>query len=182
MFALGVPIALGVTLVASRFVPVFYGDGFEPVIGLITVLAFMIPVIGCSNVIGIQLLVPSGREKLLTASVAIGAGVNVVLNLGLIYFYASTGAAIASLVAEAVVTAVQFFFVRKELKITRILKISVRYILFGIVMTAVGLVAAHFAPDGIVGIAVIALPCVAIYGGLLVVTRDPVFALFKKNK
>ena len=183
VFALGVPMAIGVTLVASRFVPVFYGEGFEPVVGLITILAFMIPVIGCSNVIGIQLLVPTGREKLLTASVAVGAVVNFLLNLGLIYFFASTGAAVASLIAETAVTATQFFFVRREIKIGRILKLLLRYSVFGAVMAAVGVGMSHIAPGGILGIAVIALPCIAVYGGLLVVTKDPVFAFFKnRNK
>ena len=182
VFALSIPIALGITLVASRFVPVFYGEGFEPVIPLLIVLSAMIPVIGCSNVIGIQLLVPSGREKLLTVSVSVGAVVNVLLNLGLIYFFASVGAAVASLLAEIVVTSVQFFFVRKEIRIGRILKIALRYLLFGLLMAALGFVISLFAPGGILGIALIVLPCIAVYGGLLVATKDPVFAMFKRNK
>lgn len=182
VFALSIPIAFGVTLVASRFVPIFYGDGFEPVVPLLMVLSFMIPVIGCSNVIGIQLLVPSGREKLLTVSVSVGALVNVILNLGLIYWYASTGAAIASLLAEIVVTSVQFFFVRKEIRVIRIIKIALRYVLFGGLMAAVGFVVSMFAPDGIVGLVLIVMPCVVVYGGLLVMTKDPVFTMFKKVK
>ncbi len=182
VFAIGLPMAVGCMLILSRFVPIFYGAGFEPVIPIISILVFMFPVLGCSNVIGIQLLVPTGREKLLTVSVVVGACVNVVLNLFLIYFFAAKGAALASVVAELAVTSVQFWFVRKEIKLSQVLKIFARYVLFTLIMGAVGLAIAHFAMGGILGIIIIALPCVAVYGTLLLLTKDPVFAFFKNTK
>ena len=180
-FALGLPMAVGCMLILSRFVPIFYGTGFEPVIPIIRVLVWMFPVLGCSNVIGIQLLVPTGREKYLTLSVIVGAVVNVALNAVLIYYYKAMGAAIASVIAECAVTATQFIVVRRELKITRVFKIFVRYAAFTAVMGAVGLAVAHFAPSGILGIAVIAVPCVVVYGALLLLLRDPVFVFFKNR-
>lgn len=182
IFALSVPMAVGVVLVASRFVPVFYGEGFDPVIKLLIALSPMLTILGCSNVIGVQLLVPTGRERLLTASVVVGAIVNVVLNLFLIKHLASLGAVIASLFAEAAVTGVQFFFVRREIKLLSILRLSVRYILFGGIMGGVGAVISRFAPDGLWGLSLVALPCIAVYGVLLLVTRDPVIRFFKKAK
>ena len=182
VFALGLPMAIGTMLILSRFVPIFYGDRFEPVIPIISILVFMFPVIGCSNVIGIQLLVPTGRENKLTTSVIAGAVVNVVLNTFFIWFFAARGAALASVIAEIAVTAVQLCFVRKEIKVTRVLKIFARYAIFTGIMGAVGLVVSHFAMGGILGIAVIAIPCVIVYGALLVLTKDPVFAFFKNTK
>ena len=179
VFALSVPMAIGVILVASRFVPVFYGAGFAPVVPLLSVLVLMLPILGCSNVMGIQLFVPTGREKLLTLSVAMGAVVNFALNLVLIRFYASMGAVIASLTAEAVVTGVQFFFARKEISVFSVLRSFLRYLLFGGIMGAVGIGMSFIAPSGILGMAVIAIPCVAVYGGLLLITKDPVFEFFK---
>ena len=180
-FALGLPMAVGCVLILSRFVPIFYGTGFEPVIPIIRVLVWMFPVLGCSNVIGIQLLVPTGREKYLTLSVIVGAVVNVILNSIFIYYYQAMGAAIASVVAECAVTATQFIVVRRELKFTRVLRIFARYALLTAIMGAVGLIAAHFAPSGILGIAVIAAPCVVVYGAMLLLLRDPVFAFFKNR-
>ena len=182
VFALGLPMAAGTMLILSRFVPIFYGSGFEPVIPIICILVFMFPVLGCSNVIGIQLLVPSGRERSLTVSVIVGALVNVVLNAFLIVYFAARGAALASVIAELAVTAVQFWFVRKEIKISRVLRIFARYALFTVIMGVVGLAVAYFAADGIFGIALIALPCVIVYAALLFVTKDPVFAFFKNAR
>jgi O-antigen/teichoic acid export membrane protein len=175
-------LAVGVVLILSRFVPVFYGPGFEPVIPIIQVFVLMFPILGCSNVIGLQYLVPTGREKLLTVSVFSGALVNVVLNLFLIRAFAARGAAIASVVAELVVSAVQFYFVRREIRVISVLKLLFRYGIFAAIMGGVGYTVSLYAPQGILGIALIVLPCVAIYGILLLVTRDPVFSVFKKSK
>ena len=181
IFALGLPMAAGVALILSRFVPLFYGGGFEPVIPIIFVLACMFPILGCSNVIGIQYLVPTGREKWLTLSVLCGAGVNVILNLFFIWQWQALGAAIASVVAELAVTAVQFFIVRKEISLAKVLKLLLRYAVFTAVMGGIGYLLYRIAPGGALGIAVIVLPCVLLYGGLLVVTRDPILAFFLKR-
>ena len=182
IFALGLPLAVGVVLILSRFVPIFYGPGFEPVIPIIQVFVLMFPILGCSNVIGLQYLVPTGREKLLTVSVFAGALVNVVLNLFLIRAFAARGAAIASVVAELVVSVVQFYFVRREIRVLSVLKLLLRYGIFAAIMGGVGYAVSLYAPQGILGIALIVLPCVALYGILLLLTRDPVLGVFKKSK
>lgn len=182
VFALGMPIAVGVPIVADRFVPIFYGEGFEPVAPLISVLAVMVLIIGCSNVVGIQLLVPTEREKLLTVSVVAGAVVNLFLNLWLIRLWGSTGAAIASLAAELAVTGVQFFFVRREISVLKVLKILLRYLLYGGIMGAVGLGASRLASEGFWGFAIVVASCAVTYGGLLLVTRDKALNVFRRRK
>lgn len=179
IFALGLPMAAGCMLILSRFVPVFYGEGFAPVIPIIRILCIMFPIIGCSNVVGIQLLVPTGREKYLTRSVIVGAGVNVVLNAVMIPLWAAFGAAIASVIAEGAVTATQLFAVRRELNLRAIAKSFLRYLLLTALMIVVGLPLSKIAPDGILGVAVIALPCVLAYGALLLLLRDPVLSFFR---
>lgn len=70
--------------------------------------------IGLTNILGIQMLVPLGREKTVLYSEIAGAVTDVILNLILIPRYASAGAAIGTLVAEAVVLGVQFASLRTE--------------------------------------------------------------------
>lgn len=182
IFALGLPMAAGVNLIISRFVPIFYGAGYESVIPIINVLVLMFPVLGCSNIIGIQLLVPSGREKLLTCSVIAGAAANVILNLIMIGHFQALGAAIASVCAEFIVTAVQFWFVRKEIKVLPVLKIFLRYACFTAVMWGIGFVISRFVGTGITGIIIIIIPCVLVYGLLLLVSKDPIFGFLKMRK
>lgn len=68
--------------------------------------------IGVSNVTGIQVLTPTGREKEVLYSVIAGAILNLILNAILIPRVASVGAAFSTLLAELVVIIVQGFFLR----------------------------------------------------------------------
>ena len=82
-------------------------------------MATLLPIIGLSNVIGIQYLVTTKRESLLTRSVCIGAAANFVMNMILIHQLYSYGAAIASVISEVIITAVQLYFIRNELSIPK---------------------------------------------------------------
>lgn len=68
--------------------------------------------IGVTNILGIQMLVPMGKEKVVLYSEIAGAVVDVVINALLIPQYTSTGAAIGTLIAEFVVFIVQFYALR----------------------------------------------------------------------
>lgn len=64
---------------------------------------------------GGQILVPLGYERIVLYSVISGAITDLVINFMLIPEFASSGAAIGTLVAEAVVLIVQYFSVRKQI-------------------------------------------------------------------
>lgn len=72
--------------------------------------------IGLSNITGIQMLIPMGKEKVVLKSEVVGALDNVLFNSLLIPQYGTEGAAIGTLVAESVVLLVQMFSLKKELK------------------------------------------------------------------
>lgn len=131
---LAVPMALGLFSVASNMIPWFLGYEFKKSILLTQILSFLIIFIGISNITGIQYMVPTGRQKLLTISVACGAALNFILNIILIKMYQSVGAAISSIVAECMITCIQLFLVKNEISITFIIKSAVKYIISGIIM------------------------------------------------
>lgn len=70
--------------------------------------------IGITNILGIQILVPLGKEKTVLLSEIAGAVTDIVLNAILIPYFASAGAAIGTLIAEFVVLIVQFYSLRFE--------------------------------------------------------------------
>lgn len=178
IFALSLPLSAGTMIVASRFVPIFFGDGYAPVVGLIQLLAVMLPIIGCSNIIGMQLFVPTGREHLLTRSVLIGAGVNVALNTMFISMWGSVGAALASVIAELAVTGTQMYLARKEISVFQIAKLFARYLILTAIMSAVGVAVAWFTGADMISMVVIILACVIVYGGVLLLGKDRVLQLF----
>lgn len=182
IFALGMPVAMGMWVIAPRFVPVFYGEGFEPVIPLLRLLSVLVLVVGCSNVTGIQYLVPTGKERYLTRSVAIGAVINFFLNLLWIGKYQAMGAATASLIAEVCVTAIQLFTVRKELYLKPILHLFFRYFAITMAMSVLTFTIELFAPAGILGLSIIIVSSVVLYGLGLILLRDPIILFFVEKQ
>lgn len=131
------PLCFGLIGISDNFVPWFFGPGYESVSMLLKISGFIIIAIGISNITGIQYLVPTKREKLLTISVVSGAFVNFCLNLILIPKYQATGAMTASVLAEVVVTCVQLYCIRNELSVFRITSLLKKYAFASILMLLV---------------------------------------------
>ena len=113
---LSVPAAVYFMMFARESIMVLAGYGFsgavKPMITIMPAVVF----IGISNIIGIQMLVPEGREKTVVKAALSGAAVDLALNFMLIPAYASSGAAAATLAAEICVTGFMMLSVRRDLK------------------------------------------------------------------
>lgn len=134
VFLLSFPLTLGIISVAKSFVPIFFGSGYDKVVPIMMILSPILVFIGMSNVIGIQYLLPTKRQKQYTISVVCGAVTNFSLNLILIKYYGAIGAAIGTLVAELIVTTVQILYVKNDMDIKKILKSTWQYLIASIVM------------------------------------------------
>jgi O-antigen/teichoic acid export membrane protein len=87
----------------------------DPYLGALPALRIIMPTllfIGLSNITGIQILTPHGKEKFVLYSVSIGAAVNFVLNLILIPKLGAAGTALGTLTAEIVVLLTQLWFLK----------------------------------------------------------------------
>lgn len=172
VWLLGVPLCFGLVMVSTNLVPWFYGAGFEEVSSLLTVLSFLILSIGISNVTGIQYLIPTKRQKVFTLTVLAGAVVNVLLNLILIPRMYALGAAIASVVAETVVTLVQLYIVRKELLFSKIMGCSRNYLFSGCLMALVLSMERRYLEPSILNTFLMIGTGACIYFTVLFVIRD----------
>ena len=86
-------------------------------LGAVVPMQFIMPTllfIGLTNILGIQILVPTGREKVVLYSVIVGAVTDVVCNLLLIPRYLAVGAALSNMIAEAAVLVFQTVALRRE--------------------------------------------------------------------
>lgn len=90
--------------------------------------------IGISNIIGLQYLVTTGNEYYLTKSVVLGAIVNFGLNMFFIRWWQATGATLASVIAEVVITVFQLWVVRDFLPVVNYMKSMKNYLVAAIVM------------------------------------------------
>ena len=109
------PAAVYFMLFAGESISLIAGSGFAGAVLPMTVIMPSVVFIGISNIIGIQMLVPSGREKTVVTAALIGAAVDLVLNLILIPAFASAGAAAATLAAEICVTGYMLYSVRDRI-------------------------------------------------------------------
>lgn len=169
---LAFPLMLGIISVAYHFVPVFYGEGYEKVIVLLCVISPIIVLVCLSNVTGNQYLLPTKQQNKYTISVVIGAIVNFILNLLLIKSWASVGASIATVIAEFSVTTTQFILIRKEIKLSNVIKISYKYMLSSVVMFLFSIVIGLLIKRNIIAVSLQVFVSVFIYFMMLIVLKD----------
>jgi len=118
VFLLSSPLVVYFIIYAKQGVYLLSGSAYT---GAIEPMQFIMPtllLIGITNILGIQILVPTSREKIVLFSEIFGAVVDVTINALLIPIMKSTGAAIGTLVAEAVVLVVQCWALRLEIRET----------------------------------------------------------------
>lgn len=172
---LGIPLCFGLIGIAPNMVPWFFGPGFDKVVILLSVLSLLILAIGINNVTGMQYLIPTKRQNLFTMTVLIGAGVNFALNLVLIRYFKSVGAAIASVTAETVIAAVQLWMIRKELSVIKIVVSSWHYVVSGGIMLTLLTVAGKRMTPSIGHTALLIASGAMVYFILLLLLRDSFF-------
>ena len=131
---LTIPMMFGLIAIASKFVPWYYGEGFDGVTSILIVTSPILVAIGLSGITGVQYLVQTGRQKEFTISVVAGAIINVILNIIFIHAFKGTGAAIASVISELSIFAIQVYYLKEKFPINKILKLSIKCLESGIVM------------------------------------------------
>lgn len=169
---LAFPLMFGTISIAYKFVPVFYGSGYDKVAPLMCVVSPIIVFIGLSNVTGTQYLLPTKQQNKYTTSVIIGAIVNFVLNIVLIKKYASIGASIATVIAEFCVTLTQFLLIRNEIKFKEIFSMIYKYIVAAIIMFVCSILIGNFISNNAFSILVQIIVSSIIYFVVLLMMND----------
>jgi O-antigen/teichoic acid export membrane protein len=100
------------------------------------IFSLLIIVVGLNNAVGKQVLMPVGRQTDYNRSVILGAFVNFGLNFLLNPRFYSVGAVIASVAAETSILLAFIYFSRDYIRLTWIIKASVKYLAAGAVMFA----------------------------------------------
>ena len=110
------PIIAGVLIVNDDFVQFFLGQDFQDAKYAIAIMIFRMFFIGWTNIMGIQILIPHNKNKEFMISTTVPAIVSVGLNLIFLPKLGFIGAAIVSVLTEALVWGIQLYFTRTYLK------------------------------------------------------------------
>ena len=169
---ISIPMALGLYAISDNLVHWFLGSDFNKSIILLKIVSFIIIFIGLSNVTGIQYLVPTNKQNKLTFSVVIGAIINFSLNLVLINLYKSIGAAISSVIAECVIALIQFYIVKDEISLIKVLKNAVKYFVSAVCMFCIIMIIAKYLDSSFINTIIITIVGSIIYFAILIILKD----------
>lgn len=172
VLVLAFPLMFGIISVANKFVPIFYGSGYEKVVYLIITISPILVAIGLSNVVGTQYLLPTKKQKEFTISVTLGAITNVVLNAILIRIWKSIGASIATVMAEFAVTGIQFYLARKEISIIEVVRIAKNYFVASIIMFCISIILGKIINNNMLSIILQASCGGIVYLIVLIILKD----------
>lgn len=112
VFAGGLPVTVGGILVAASLIAFIFGPSYAPSVVPLQVLLLVVPVSLFRNVAQ-AVLIAHERQDLMLRTVAWAAAVNVVLNILLIARWGMIGAAVATVVTEAVRTVLALHYARR---------------------------------------------------------------------
>jgi len=99
-------------LLADRFITLFYVDQFSDSVVVFQILALFIPLRLISIITG-TLLTSIDKQNMRTISVGLSALVNIILNIGLIYYLGFIGASIATVLSEIFLYFVFIYFIHR---------------------------------------------------------------------
>ena len=173
VFLLSFPLMFGIISISNEFVPIFFGSGYDKTIILINIISPIVLLMGIANVIGTQYLLPTKKQKEYTISVTVGLVVNFFLNWILITKFDSIGASIATVLSQLVVDLLQIRNIKNEVSFLELIKLSLKYLISGIVMFLVCLIVKQFIKDNIViSLVVQIMVGVVVYFGTLIMLKD----------
>lgn len=172
MFLLSIPCAVGLSVLSEPIILLLSGSKYTEAIPVMRMMNPIIVVIGMGSLLGSQILIPMGKEKYTLVSEIIGAVSNFTLNIILIQKYKAFGAAIATLTAEALVTATQLFFARKYFSLKRFFYPMLVYLFDAGIMAVVVLFFGSFFESQITRLFVGILAGVATYVLVLVIEKN----------
>lgn len=128
------PMIFGMLVINQDFISIFLGPDFQEVRFAITIMVWRIFFIGWTNIMGIQILIPHGKNKEFMMSTTLPALFSLLLNLLLIPYLGFLGAAITSVVSEFLVWLIQFYATREQLQELTIFKPLLKIIAAALLM------------------------------------------------
>ena len=167
--ALAYPFMFGLASISLTLAPKYFGPGYEPVGKAMMIESIVILMIGWSNALGVQYLLPLNKVKQFTTSVTIGAIVNIILNIPLINMFGLNGAMWSTVISECSVTAYQLWTVRNLLSYKILFADSWKYFISSLIMFLIVFGMNRVLADAWLMMSIEILTGIIIYFGLILV-------------
>ena len=173
VFLISIPLTVYFILYAKEGILFLSGNAYSKAILPMQVIMPTLIFIGLTNIMGIQILVPLGREKIVLYSEIAGAIVDLFINILLIPRMAATGAAIGTLIAELAVWIVQFVALRYDI-IEAYKKVKYFEIILGIIIASMlSIWIKLFRLGSFITLVLTAIVFFGTYGVTLIIAKEP---------
>lgn len=175
IFLLSLPMMTGCFMLIDEFVPVFFGDGYEPVVQVIQMLSILYVVLSLGRLFG-TLLIAEDKQNRYTMAVTIASIVNFGLNFAFLKFtsFGALGVSIASVSAECVATTIQFYYIRDIVSIDSLFKSLKTYTYPTIIMTLVLIALRMLLKSNVFMMLIQVVIGIVIYFGILIIKKDQI--------
>jgi O-antigen/teichoic acid export membrane protein len=170
---MSLPIVIYFVFYAKEAIVFLSGQDYLPAVVPMQIIMPTIFLIGLTNIMGIQILVPQGREKMVLYSEIVGAIVDLILNVLLIPRYGCAGAAIGTLAAESAVLVVQMYTL-KDFIGSVIKEIKSWKIILACIVASIAAAAAHQIPltNNFIMLVWTAVVFFCVYGAVLLLLKE----------
>ena len=180
IFFAGFACCFGIMGVAKTFVPLFFGPGYAPVVEIIYVFSPIIVIIGISDCLGSQYYNPIGKRKQSAKFLIVGSFVNLCLNLVLIPKFGAYGAAIASVIAESVISVLYVKFSEGYGRVRLLIETGAKKLIAGVGMFFVVYSMNRLHINSLILVFLEVIVGAVVYGLLLLFLRDEwIYEMFK---
>ena len=174
------PCGLGIIIVAPQLMIVLFGPSFKNGIITLRIAALLIYALGFSNLFGTQVLLTVGCEKKLFFSTIVGAISNICMNAILIPLYNQNGAALASVISEALVTFITYRYSIKYIKMKIDKKIFIDAFISVLFMTIAVVVMSDIITAELISLLLSVIVGIFIYLLINYILKNPIYFELKR--
>lgn len=175
-----IPSAIGMELLSEPIILVLFGDAYFDSIAVLRILSVLLVIFSVAYLLGHLVLMASGKEKYILYASSTGAVINFILNSILIPRYMQNGAAIASVIAELLVTIVLIYFSRRYFSLKIRANFFVSFVVALVAMSVTVVALYSVLRMGVVSLCIIVVAAVVVYALVLILLRnDMVTGLLK---
>ncbi len=150
VFLINLPVIIIVILFLEQILDIFFGQEYIAAANPLRLLAIGMFFISFSE-IGRSLLSTAGKSKVILANLLISSSLLIILSIILIKPYGATGAALANMISNFMLTILFFIFVYRYLSMVPFEKKILSLLIIALIPTIILIILRSFFPKNIVG-------------------------------
>ena len=182
VFTFSIPTIFMLIGLSDIIIMSFAGPEFIKASSVLKILSSLSMLIGLSNIFGLQILTPMGKDKFLSLSVLYGMLISFCFNLVFIPFLKENGAALSNLLAEIAVTVSTMFFAKRYIKYVVDVKFILKTVISALPLMFIPLVVMRFV-DKDLSVMLISIMLSVVYFSFvhLCILKNELFMELKKT-